>query len=287
MYRKKYTNLRFNHSVHPRVKLKQEQRFYRTCKRMFRTNTSKPIVDFCDQVLAARRHKFLFLRSQHIDKPIFHLKYRQNGHSKVLAAADYSFPIPFPGRPLCNLPITTSRNSTPIEPSSPDCIPVEVILDPPIDIVPSPVVYYGPVALSRSFLKENYRREHEARREELMRAEAAYHGTSYSRHDMRQHCVESFTDYQNDFARKFKDINRQLSLPDKDIVNTFMRHDRRTRKSTLTRLVKFKTELLEEWSAFSYTFTDFLDVHYMSHHYYKRGDTSEDVVGWMWGMALP
>jgi hypothetical protein len=77
MYRKQYSKLEFTPSSHNHVQLKQEARFKHTYACIFKTQSNNPIIELNDQLLAARKYKFLYLKSQYINKPIYHLKYKK------------------------------------------------------------------------------------------------------------------------------------------------------------------------------------------------------------------
>ncbi|CAB5185040.1 unnamed protein product [Rhizophagus irregularis] len=104
MYRKRLDNFRSHHSDSSKRSKKQKSRFQRACRYVFynRGNNRKSYrrVNSLDEKLhRARQHRFLFLPSQHINKPIQHLKYY-----KRLVLRDeehYNFPIPpAPPRPF-------------------------------------------------------------------------------------------------------------------------------------------------------------------------------------------
>ncbi|PKC50822.1 hypothetical protein RhiirA1_543804, partial [Rhizophagus irregularis] len=104
MYRKRLDNFRSHHSDSSKRSKKQKSRFQRACRYVFynRGNNRKSYrrVNSLDEKLhRARQHRFLFLPSQYINKPIQHLKYY-----KRLVLRDeehYNFPIPpAPRRPF-------------------------------------------------------------------------------------------------------------------------------------------------------------------------------------------
>ncbi|PKY48900.1 hypothetical protein RhiirA4_526315 [Rhizophagus irregularis] len=76
MYRKHFYDFKLTPSDNPRTRRKQETRFKRKCNRGFRSGKSDPLDNINDKLAAGRRYRFLFLGSQHIHKPIHHLKYK-------------------------------------------------------------------------------------------------------------------------------------------------------------------------------------------------------------------
>ncbi|CAB5376162.1 unnamed protein product [Rhizophagus irregularis] len=113
MYRKRLDNFKHNYSHNPRMRKRQETRFKRHCRRIFRTNKSNPITSLDDRLVAGKRYHFLFLQSQFVNKPIKHLKY--NKKSYLPNPQDYKFRVPFfsfssstRGRIICNVVENTS-----------------------------------------------------------------------------------------------------------------------------------------------------------------------------------
>ncbi|CAB5216439.1 unnamed protein product [Rhizophagus irregularis] len=141
MYRKRLNNFRSHHSDSSKRSKKQKSRFQQACKSVFynrgNNKKSQKRVDTLEEKLRrAKQHRFLFLPSQHINKPIQHLKY----HKKVVLRDEkhYNFYIPpetiaprgavaclltalkpplrlYPG----NDSISTSNTSSPAIPSQP------------------------------------------------------------------------------------------------------------------------------------------------------------------------
>ncbi|PKB92420.1 hypothetical protein RhiirA5_444750, partial [Rhizophagus irregularis] len=111
MYRKRLDNFRSHHSDSSKRSKKQKSRFQRACRSVFynRGNQKKSHrrVDTLEEKLhRAKQHRFLFLPSQYINKPIQHLKF----HKRLTFRDedDYNFPIPpFSPRPLGPLGIMT------------------------------------------------------------------------------------------------------------------------------------------------------------------------------------
>ncbi|EXX50433.1 uncharacterized protein OCT59_007897 [Rhizophagus irregularis] len=104
MYRKRLDNFRSHHSDSSKRSKKQKSRFQRACRYVFynrgKNRKSHRRVNTLEEKLhRARQHRFLFLPSQHVNKPIQHLKY----HKKLVLRDEehYNFPIPpAPRRPL-------------------------------------------------------------------------------------------------------------------------------------------------------------------------------------------
>ncbi|PKY52749.1 hypothetical protein RhiirA4_470579 [Rhizophagus irregularis] len=82
IYRKCLENFRIRHRSRNKSQTKkQKRRFERACKSVFnnrgnRKAKSQPAITLEDRLHRARQHRFLFLPSQYIYKPIQHLKYR-------------------------------------------------------------------------------------------------------------------------------------------------------------------------------------------------------------------
>ncbi|POG80528.1 hypothetical protein GLOIN_2v1764372 [Rhizophagus irregularis DAOM 181602=DAOM 197198] len=97
MYRKRLDNFCSHHSDSSKRSIKQKSRFQRACRSIFynRGNNKKShhsVDNLEDKLHRARQHRFLFLPSQHINKPIQHLKY----HKRLVLRDEiyYNFPIP-------------------------------------------------------------------------------------------------------------------------------------------------------------------------------------------------
>ncbi|PKK58717.1 hypothetical protein RhiirC2_857648 [Rhizophagus irregularis] len=97
MYRKRLDNFLSHHSHSSKRSKKQKSHFQRACRSVFynRGNKKKSHkhVDTLEEKLhRARQHRFLFLPSQYINKPIQHLK----SHKRLVLRDEeyYNFPIP-------------------------------------------------------------------------------------------------------------------------------------------------------------------------------------------------
>ncbi|EXX71580.1 hypothetical protein RirG_077230 [Rhizophagus irregularis DAOM 197198w] len=97
MYHKRLDNFRSHHSDSSKRSKKQKTHFQRACRSVFynrgNNKKSQKRVDSLEEKLrCAKQHRFLFLPSQHINKPIQHLKY----HKKVVLRDEkhYNFYIP-------------------------------------------------------------------------------------------------------------------------------------------------------------------------------------------------
>ncbi|CAB4439661.1 unnamed protein product [Rhizophagus irregularis] len=89
MYRKRLTNFQLKQSNYLKVKEKQETRFLRACRRVFKLKKQN-IPDLNRHRLrSAHRHRFLFLKSQCLNKPVKHLQYNHG-----LVSDEYGFPTP-------------------------------------------------------------------------------------------------------------------------------------------------------------------------------------------------
>ncbi|CAB4415560.1 unnamed protein product [Rhizophagus irregularis] len=97
MYRKKLDNFTPLHLGKSNTQKKQKSRFERACRSVFHNRgnnirTRTPITNIDDQLHRARQHRFLFLPSQYIYKPLQHVKY----HKRLVLrdVEHYKFPIP-------------------------------------------------------------------------------------------------------------------------------------------------------------------------------------------------
>ncbi|PKY44820.1 hypothetical protein RhiirA4_514879 [Rhizophagus irregularis] len=89
MYRKRLTDFQLKQSKYVKVKEKQETRFLRACRRVFKTK-EQHIPDLKRHRLrAAQRYRFLFLKSQYVNKPVKHLIYNHG-----LVSEEYGFFTP-------------------------------------------------------------------------------------------------------------------------------------------------------------------------------------------------
>ncbi|CAB5388242.1 unnamed protein product [Rhizophagus irregularis] len=84
-----FRNFYLQQSKHDVVKKKQETRFLRACRRVFKTKEQNPPNLYKHRLRVACRHCFLFLKSQFVNKPVKHLVYN---HS--LVSDDYGFRTP-------------------------------------------------------------------------------------------------------------------------------------------------------------------------------------------------
>ncbi|PKY46489.1 hypothetical protein RhiirA4_519824 [Rhizophagus irregularis] len=98
MYRKRFDNFNtYGHQLKNNRKTPQVIRFERACRTVFNNRSRygkkhSPITNLEDQLARARHCRFLFLRSQYINKPINHLKYYNRPPPHI--GKDYNFPIP-------------------------------------------------------------------------------------------------------------------------------------------------------------------------------------------------
>ncbi|CAB4422657.1 unnamed protein product [Rhizophagus irregularis] len=89
MYRKRLTGFQLKQSNYVNVRVKQETRFLRACRRVFKTKEQN-IPDLNRHRLrTAQRYRFLFLKSQYVNKPVKHLLYNYG-----LVSDDYGFSTP-------------------------------------------------------------------------------------------------------------------------------------------------------------------------------------------------
>ncbi|PKK65935.1 hypothetical protein RhiirC2_785446 [Rhizophagus irregularis] len=98
MYCKRLDNFQVQHQLQKNNRnRKQKRRFERACKSVFNNrhqspNKPPPANNITDKLHRARQHRFLFLPSQYINKPIQHLKYHKR--SPLHTSKDYGFQIP-------------------------------------------------------------------------------------------------------------------------------------------------------------------------------------------------
>ncbi|EXX74369.1 uncharacterized protein OCT59_025645 [Rhizophagus irregularis] len=99
MYQKRFNNFRSHHSDSSKRSKKQKSRFQRACRSVFYNRGHKKkkllrngLVTLDEKLHRARQHRFLFLPSQHINKPVQHLRYYKGLMLRL--AEDYNFPIP-------------------------------------------------------------------------------------------------------------------------------------------------------------------------------------------------
>ncbi|PKK76477.1 hypothetical protein RhiirC2_707381 [Rhizophagus irregularis] len=96
MYRKRFDNFNTVHTDTTSLSIRQQKRFERACRSVFadrsRDRISRPARNLDDQLGRARKHRFLFLPSQTIFKPIQHIKYQNN--AQRFDRNHYAFPIP-------------------------------------------------------------------------------------------------------------------------------------------------------------------------------------------------
>ncbi|PKY26873.1 hypothetical protein RhiirB3_442347 [Rhizophagus irregularis] len=89
MYRKCLSNFQLQQSKHAAVKKKQEIRFLRACRRVFKTKEQNPPDLHRHRLRAAHRYHFLFLKSQYVNKLVKHLIYNHG-----LVSDNYGFYTP-------------------------------------------------------------------------------------------------------------------------------------------------------------------------------------------------
>ncbi|PKK67476.1 hypothetical protein RhiirC2_783457, partial [Rhizophagus irregularis] len=82
MYRKRFDNFNTVHTDTSSSSIRQQKRFERACRSVFTDRShdriSRPARNLEDQLGRAKKHRFLFLPSQTIFKPIQHIKYQNN-----------------------------------------------------------------------------------------------------------------------------------------------------------------------------------------------------------------
>ncbi|UZO05800.1 uncharacterized protein OCT59_026139 [Rhizophagus irregularis] len=95
MYRKRLSNFEKIPSPNLRTRKKQEIRFNRACRRIFNKMKLPPgrTAQHSDYLAMGRKYRFLFVKSQYINKPIKHLLYKKDNIAPN--ADNYQFFIPF------------------------------------------------------------------------------------------------------------------------------------------------------------------------------------------------
>uniref|UniRef100_U9UIJ7 DUF8211 domain-containing protein n=1 Tax=Rhizophagus irregularis (strain DAOM 181602 / DAOM 197198 / MUCL 43194) TaxID=747089 RepID=U9UIJ7_RHIID len=84
--------LKIHPSNNSRTRKKQQKCFERACKRVFNHEKSNAALSAEDKLIAARRQRFLFTKSQYINKLIHHLKY--GNKDRIPNPKDYKFLVP-------------------------------------------------------------------------------------------------------------------------------------------------------------------------------------------------
>ncbi|PKC17418.1 hypothetical protein RhiirA5_405883 [Rhizophagus irregularis] len=97
IYQKQLFDFRTHHVTESKTHQRQKLRFERACRAIFhrrgnRVDTRAPAQNLQEQLRRSRIHHFLFLPSQHIYKPIQHVKYHRN--FRIIDHLHYNFPIP-------------------------------------------------------------------------------------------------------------------------------------------------------------------------------------------------
>lgn len=93
MYRKRFENFKHLKNYKPSTRRKQERRFQRCCRRVFKPDKQNECKSLEDKLAAGKRYRFLFLESQYVNKPIKHLKYKKS--NALPDANDYNYLVPF------------------------------------------------------------------------------------------------------------------------------------------------------------------------------------------------
>ncbi|PKY45052.1 hypothetical protein RhiirA4_459539 [Rhizophagus irregularis] len=104
--------LKIHPSNNSRTRKKQQKCFERACKRVFNHEKSNAALSAEDKLIAARRQRFLFTKSQYINKLIHHLKY--GNKDRIPNPKDYKFLVPlffFKPRMINKLEKFLSRNT--------------------------------------------------------------------------------------------------------------------------------------------------------------------------------
>ncbi|RGB33724.1 hypothetical protein C1646_743162 [Rhizophagus diaphanus] len=136
IYKKLYSNLNHNYSTNPSTRRQQEKRFERNCRRV----CNNAGIDFAtasrEELHLASLHKsFLMIKSDQLQKPLIHLKYRKK----------FAFPFPedydFPILTLTLLVIPEPIEDKPQPPVSASSLDLSKVPDDLIGYIPDHPVY--------------------------------------------------------------------------------------------------------------------------------------------------
>ncbi|CAB5191214.1 unnamed protein product [Rhizophagus irregularis] len=293
MYRKRLDNFRSHHSDNSKRSNKQKTRFQRACRSVFynRGNNKKSQrrVDSLEEKLQrARQHRFLFLPSQHINRPIQHVNYHN------------PFRRPAPRYPRDDS-ISTTSTSSPATNSQPVPVEDENIWHDKLGIwIPNSLLPYvtdKPVYISKRQAKlkgqhftpgcaywlDGIKKRKEAHElalrqqkdqeaydnarltlEKELSARAQLWGTSINRIEYREDMTKDLTNFQDHYHKKISPlIERRAALENrlKQGKNIF-----KTNKQLL--------QLEQELGRFNIDYFSVMNID--DSHYRYKGHTSDD-----------
>ncbi|GBC49775.2 hypothetical protein GLOIN_2v1805467 [Rhizophagus irregularis DAOM 181602=DAOM 197198] len=248
-------------------------------------------VDSLDEKLyRARQHRFLFLPSQHINKPIQHLKYHKR--PTLRDEAQYNFPIPpasrrpfgtiadlnpfidqanrlYPG----NNSLSTSNTHSPATTSQPILLKEENTWHETLGIwIPNdlfPYVTDEPVYISKRQATLKGRQHDPGKKERLLREEdlsarAKLWGTSSNSIEYREEMTKDLTKFQDHYHKKITPlIERRAVLK-----------NRITQGKNVYKTNKQLLQLERELGVFKIDYFSVIDDN--AYHYRYKGHTSDD-----------
>ncbi|CAB5185044.1 hypothetical protein RhiirA5_415672 [Rhizophagus irregularis] len=294
MYRKRIYDLQTHHASDSKTHKKQKLRFERACKAVFhrrgtRVDTQAPAINIKDQMRRAGIHRFLFLPSQHIHKPIQHLKFHRTFRSMNFPY--YNFPIPSRlKRPSTKKKKLLSNSSSslisptqhiPQKPSEEIMythdLPAITIQPIPSDdrntwhnklgfLIPNdllPYVTEDPIYTSKTQEKIKGRTHEPERRRELS-LRAQFWGTSSYTLELRESMVSDLTYFQNHVHKEITKMTKRRKF-----LQTKLDNNQYVSTNTL------RLEQLElEFDQFKIDYRSVIDTRAVHHR--LKGDTSDD-----------
>ncbi|PKB94816.1 hypothetical protein RhiirA5_437987 [Rhizophagus irregularis] len=299
MYCKQLDNFCFHHSDKSKRGKRQKSRFQRACRSVFynRGNNKKSHRfedNIPEKLHRARQHRFLFLPSQQIYKPLQHLKY----HKRLVLRDEkyYNFPIlpdsigtlPILDPPLrlCSGNVLTSisdtqsstNNSQPILSNDENTWHEKLSIWIPTDLFP--YITDEPVYISKrqaklkgqyhtpgcvDWLKDQEADEaakHLYNKDLLIRAKLW--GTSINSIEYREGIVKDLTEFQDHFHKKI------TALMDRQTVL----HDRIKQGKNVYKSNKQLLQLEQEFGQFKIDYFSVMDDN--AYHYRYKGHTSDN-----------
>ncbi|RGB30589.1 hypothetical protein C1646_765155 [Rhizophagus diaphanus] len=209
IYKKFYSNLDHNFSTNPSTKHQQEKRFERNCRRV----CNNADIDFAtapreELHLASLRKLFLMIKSDQIQKPLMHLKYRKKFAFPF--PEDYDFPISTLTLPV--IPEPLEERSQPPVPAS--LIDLSKVPDDLKGYIPDhPVYKVGSKAWKQHIRVLKSHKEHDLRLSQYdseSREMAKLWNTSFDRINQRVRLATELTTLQ--------DLQREKALIELEIL---------------------------------------------------------------------
>ncbi|PKY55455.1 hypothetical protein RhiirA4_474923 [Rhizophagus irregularis] len=261
MYRKKLDTFIPYHSGQSKTQKRQKSRFERACRSIFHNRGNNirartPITNIDDQLHRARQHRFLFLPSQYIYKPLQHVKHHKR---LVLREAEhYKFPIPSI-LPMIEPGVITNIYN----------LPPSLRQDPGNVQEKLKGKQHEPGSkgwLDAFYARKNHQESVDAFKlyEDRLSARAKLWGTSANSIEYREGMVKDLSAFQDHYHQKITALtDRQLFLHDK------IKRGKSVHK-TNQQLVKLEKELAQ----FKIDYFSVMDDN--ASHYRYKGHTSDD-----------